>query len=274
MVDVVSWTSGAPTTQFIMECERVSQDVAGNFTRVAVFLRAINRGSTGSYSGNYGEQVGTIDGIGGSAVHSGTPFLPSGYATNAQRWRDGPWYFDIPHGEDGNRGNITLRMRLTYLGVNTTLTGEFWDFPTINRTAGPPSGLTISNIFNDMATLSWARGALNGGTFQFDQLQVSSTPQAGLGDFTGVVENTGTTAALSFTQTGLKPGVTYYVHVRTVTHISWGTWSAVVSFTTLPGARVKVDGLYKNAIPFVKVDGVWKKAVAFQKVADIWKKAS
>lgn len=38
--------------------------------------------------------------------------------------------------------------------------------------------------------------------------------------------------------------------------------------------KIKVNGVWKNAIPCVKVNGVWKKAVAFTKVNGVWKRGN
>ena len=38
--------------------------------------------------------------------------------------------------------------------------------------------------------------------------------------------------------------------------------------------KIKVNGVWKNAIPCVKVNGVWKKTVAFTKVNGVWKRGN
>lgn len=272
MTDRISLRSSvAPTTDFILEADRVGQSVSGNYTTARIFLKAINRGNTGSFFNNYGQQVGSIDGIGGNTIHSGHPFLPSGYATGAQRWRDSQWDVNIPHNADGTRGAITLRMVVSYGSNYYEGTASFNDFPAINRVPGTPTNLGISSISHRSAILAWTRGAING-TFQYDQIQISSTPQSGAGDFVAPVEITTTVSGITYTiPETLMPGVLYYVHVRTRNQSNFSPWTTIATFRTLAGARVKVNGVWKQAIPFVKVNGVWKKAIPFVKQSGTWR---
>lgn len=135
MTDRISVTKSAPTTEFVLECDRVSQSVENNTTRLAIYLRAINRGNTSSFSNWPGTQTGSVDGVGTAGAYSANPFLPSGVGTGVQRWRSGPHYIDIPHGDDGTRGAVTLRQTLVYGNgaVNESATVSFNDFPAIPR---------------------------------------------------------------------------------------------------------------------------------------------
>ena len=73
------------------------------------------------------------------------------------------------------------------------------------------------------------------------------------------------------TLSGLLPSTTYYVWTRGRNRRGWSDWSARSSAKTLASARVRVGGVYKNAIPFVKVNGVWKQADPYTKVNGVWK---
>lgn len=142
MTDRIGVTRNSPNTSFWLEADMVSQNVAGNYSTLALYLRCANgpSGSTGSYAGGYGIQWGGIDGFGEFGQHNGNPFLPSGYAQNQLRWRDGPWYVNIPHNSDGTRGAVTLRMILNYVntgGVDVHYTGSIGPFPTIPRASTP-----------------------------------------------------------------------------------------------------------------------------------------
>ncbi len=135
MTDQIAVSKTSPSTSFYLEADRISQDIAGNYTTIRCYLRCVNDGSTGSFSNFSGQQIGSIDGIGTFGTHSGTPFLPSGVAGGATRWRDGPYDVNIPHNADGTRGAITLRQGLYYDGggVAQDNTAAFSDFPTIPR---------------------------------------------------------------------------------------------------------------------------------------------
>lgn len=135
MTDRIGVAKSAPSTNFYLECDRDSQSIAGNYTRLRFRLRAVNAGSTGSYSNYPGRQFGSVDGIGTFADYQPNPFLPSGYANGQVRWDIGPYYLDIPHNADGTRGAVTLRMGLYYDGggVAEEHTVSFNDFPAIPR---------------------------------------------------------------------------------------------------------------------------------------------
>lgn len=135
MTDRISVSKTAPSTSFILEADRIGQSIAGNYTTIRCYLRAVNNGSTASFSSYPGDQIGSIDGIGEFGRHSATPFLPSGVAGGATRWRDGPFDINIPHNSDGTRGAITLRQGLYYDGgaVAQEDTASFNDFPAIPR---------------------------------------------------------------------------------------------------------------------------------------------
>jgi len=71
----------------------------------------------------------------------------------------------------------------------------------------------------------------------------------------------------------LQPGTTYYFWARGRNAKGWGPWSARSTGRTIAGARVKQNGVWKDAIPYVKVNGVWKLARPYSKVNGTWKKS-
>lgn len=68
----------------------------------------------------------------------------------------------------------------------------------------------------------------------------------------------------------LPIGSTIYMWARGHNSLGWGVYSARGSGKTLPGVKVKVNGVWKNAIPYVKVAGVWKPAVPYVKKSGTW----
>lgn len=136
----ISATKSSPATTFYLEADRYSQSVAGNYTTLRIYLRAINGpgGSTGSSFSGAGVQIAGVDGVDSNVgQHSANPFLPSGFANGATRWHDGPWYVNVPHNADGTRGAVTLRMSLDYGSIDVDHTASFNDFPTIPRASTP-----------------------------------------------------------------------------------------------------------------------------------------
>lgn len=74
------------------------------------------------------------------------------------------------------------------------------------------------------------------------------------------------------TITGLSPGTTYYFWSRTHNVQGWSNWSSSMSARTPAGARVRVVGVYRDAIPWVRVAGVWKMAQPWVNKVGTWKK--
>ena len=66
------------------------------------------------------------------------------------------------------------------------------------------------------------------------------------------------------------PGSPIYYWVRAHNAVGWGPFAGPVGATLLPGIRVEVAGVWKNAIPYVKVAGVWKAAVVYVKKSGAW----
>lgn len=71
--------------------------------------------------------------------------------------------------------------------------------------------------------------------------------------------------------TGLSPATQYYFWVRARNSVGWSAWSNPFGIITVSGARVKVGGVWKNAIPYVRVDGVWVLARPWVKIMGVWK---
>lgn len=136
MTDRIVVNKSSPSTQFVMEADIISQDIVNNKSILRVYVRAVNTGNTSSNSTYPGAQYFSVDGINPGSSHFGNPFLPSGFATNQQRWRDGPYDIDIPHLADGTRPDITIRMILDYDGgavSNENYTAVISGIPRIPR---------------------------------------------------------------------------------------------------------------------------------------------
>lgn len=73
--------------------------------------------------------------------------------------------------------------------------------------------------------------------------------------------------------TGLSPGTTYYLFVRAESAAGWGPWSTPTPAKTIAGARVKVEAVWHDAVPYVKDAGTWKLARPYGRIAGEWKEA-
>lgn len=119
-------------TNFLIEADTTEQNIIGNYSIVKMYMTAINRGNTSTKTLKSGIQHMSVDGVWVGVGHSGDPFLPDGVATNANRWRMGPYYIRVAHKADGTRGPVTFRMTLNYFGVKQTYLYSYTDFPKIN----------------------------------------------------------------------------------------------------------------------------------------------
>lgn len=146
---------------------------------------------------------------------------------------------------------------------------DFWQ--RIDRAAAPSkaTGLQATTIGHTSAFFTWARGAMNGGSFQEDQIQISSSPQSGSGDFTGTVEVTASDYSNSDYATAtnvLRQGRTYRAHVRSRNSVGWGPWSDIYTFRTLSSGRLKqADNTYREFVMFIKTETGYREAVPFLK---------
>lgn len=71
--------------------------------------------------------------------------------------------------------------------------------------------------------------------------------------------------------TGLSPATTYYVWGRVRNAAGWSAYSPVTSLHTIAGAYFNVNGVIREAVPYVKHEGVWKLARPWGRQAGVWK---
>lgn len=71
----------------------------------------------------------------------------------------------------------------------------------------------------------------------------------------------------------LLPGVLYYFRARVRNAVGYSAYGTTRSAKTLPGAWVKVGGVWMRAVPYVRVAGAWVPAIPHVKVAGAWTEA-
>lgn len=69
------------------------------------------------------------------------------------------------------------------------------------------------------------------------------------------------------------PGSIVYIWSRGRNAAGWGPWSARTTVQLKRGIKIKWQGAWKDAIPYVKVAGLWMPVELFVKIAGIWKAA-
>lgn len=174
--------------------------------------------------------------------------------------------FNVAHRPDGNAEYyVSGGLTLTGLGSASATTG--WrSLPRIQTATVPqaPTGLGVDQ--NEMTSLRYRfSGNGDGGApiLEWQALwQEGSGPQNPLGWQSGTL-----------ILPGLKPGTNYNFWSRGRNSVGWGPWSGMSSGRTLAGSRVRHNGTWKEAVPYVKHNGAWKLAQPYSKINGIWRKS-
>jgi hypothetical protein len=85
-----------------------------------------------------------------------------------------------------------------------------------------PGGITVSNVTDIGASISWA--PVSGGTSYEYAVTLTNTPPSGAGNNLSLPTTT---------LTGLTPGTSYYVHVRTACGLVYSPWTSQTFTTTI-----------------------------------------
>lgn len=244
----ISWTSSAPTTEFNLYADRVGQSQDGNYTTVRIYIRAYNRGSTGSYFSDSGLHHGWIEDYSSDdASHSGNPFLPSGVANDSQRWSV-MQEINVKHGSNGKRGAVTLHMTVKYGSNDISKTASFDDFPDIDVSPGTPSISSIGNVTSNSAIVNYRKGGGSSPTGWTVQWADNSS-------FSGATSKNVAIKDSNYQLTGLTHRKTYSVRVRSYNDEGTSNWSDISQFTTgydLPSAphSYHIDTLDQTSIRY------------------------
>lgn len=243
MTDRISSFQSSPSTTFTLEADVV--ETVPSFGdhgrwRLRFYLRAKNGpgGTAGSQYLGAGSQTGRRSA--GSVwnvfgTHSGNPFLPSGYADEAQRWRDGPTDQWVNANDNGywhtSLTSMPLQMSLVYGAINTTLTGSV-PIPRIPRAPGAAGTPSMGAVTASTAAFSWTAAVRGNANITRYEYQYATT--ADFASPIGGTHNNG--LSLSASVSGLSAVTGYYLRVRAVNGDGNGAWSGSRSFTTAPNA--------------------------------------
>lgn len=167
----------------------------------------------------------------------------------------------LGHNGDGT-GTLSAYGQLIGFSAQNSQGSASWDLPTIPRFTSPPSTPVITNITQTSLDVTFADGS-GGAPIDSRQIVYGTDP-------TGVV-NTTISSDGSTTITGLIPAKTYYFWARTHNAAGYSDFSARAQADTIAGARLRVGGVWKMAIPYTKVAGTWKLARPWTKVMGVWK---
>lgn len=196
----------------------------------------------------------------------------------------GIFEWQIGWGTDPNNvQNIIHTFDSVLTGLTSGVTYYFWARGTNSHGAGPwsarssattlripdaPGAPVLANVTQTAFTLAVFAVNGDGGTaltgFEIYFATVATTPPTTPGSLLSL-------ASLPLVESGLIPGTTYFVWVRTKNAIGYSPWSAMSSTTSVAGVRVKASGVWKQAIPYVRDGGVWKLARPWGKLLGTWK---
>lgn len=168
----------------------------------------------------------------------------------------------IAHASNGTK-TFSASIDLTGYNGQRSNASASWALPTIPRNPNAPVNLVLSSIQQTSVQLAWAPNPADGlpnTSYTISYGTATDATPSIIGD-----------PASPLIITGLLPGVKYYFKVRATNSVGTGPYSGIVNTTTIAGARVKVGGVWKQAIPYVRVAGVWKVARPWTKVVGVWK---
>jgi hypothetical protein len=213
----ISSFQSSPATTFELEADVAGVDPSygshGRW-RVRFYLRAENGpgGSSGSGYFGSGTQIGRYGNSNSEfGRRSGNPFLPSGVANGAQRWRVGPFDEYVNANSDGfysgGSSSLPLRMDLDYGSVDVSPASAFV-MGRIAREPGKSPTPSLSVVSATSITATWS--AAERGNDDIDNYQIQMAENSSFTD--AATASAGTDR--SYTSVSRTPGTKVYVRVR------------------------------------------------------------
>lgn len=140
---------------------------------------------------------------------------------------------------------------------------------TTQRVPGRPSAPVASNILADRATLTFSDPSDTGSTAitsrQIGYATTNADPTVSSNIFTGTSPRV---------IAGLDPGKTYWFATRARNTIGWGPWSTRRQVQTEFALRVRYQGQWRYAIPYVRHSGTWRKTTPHVRQGTQWRSGS
>lgn len=167
---------------------------------------------------------------------------------------------NVGHNGDGTKA-FNLSCQITGWQNLVSVGSGWFTLPTIPRASPPPMIASIGEVSQTSFAVYWIDGA-GGAPIDSRQLAYGTDPDT---------PETTISATNFEVITGLNPATRYYIWVRTHNSIGYSDWSARGTVLTIAGARVKVAGEWKQAIPYVRVSGTWVLARPWVNVLGEWK---
>lgn len=174
--------------------------------------------------------------------------------------------FAVPHRSDGT-AEYFVNAGLDLINLGHADSGTGWrSLPRLARVPDAPTPIGITDITQTSMTYRFS-GNYDGGSpiIEYQALwQKAGGPQIEI-----PWQNSGVVP-----RTLLDPATTYNFWSRGRNAVGWGPWSNMMSARTLAGAKVRQNGVWKDAIPYVNQNGSWKLAQPYSKINGIWRRSS
>lgn len=256
---VRSNTANGGTSYFDLDFQLVSDDGVTRVMRAVVYLTSLNVSDT-SNAFNVSEWG-----------YSRSGAYPFGGVYN----HDPIWYQDVAFTRSvGSDYQISVLAEIS--GVNywgTTLAAQALATIPARYEAPSAPGTGADTITPTSARIVVYASTYNGGAgidaYEAYVMTNNAYPGAGgniISSAGGGTYNTGNV---------LTPSTRYFYTARAHNAAGlWSAWTPMKEFTTQAAARVKVGGVWVNAIPYVKYGGVWRQALPYVKKNGIWTQAS
>jgi hypothetical protein len=126
-----------------------------------------------------------------------------------------------------------------------------------------PTSVALSQVTQTSVFCTFTDNAINGSNIVARQIGYGQNSTAPI----TTINSDGTTAI-----SGLTPGIVYYFWARSSNEYGYGPWSVRTSVRTAAGMKVNVNGVWKDAVPYVRVSGVWVPAEPWAKLGGVWRK--
>lgn len=174
-------------------------------------------------------------------------------------------YFNVKHNSDGT-ARYYVAGGLTLMNIGTASANTGWrSLPKIQTATVPSAPTSLGVDLNEMTSLRYRFSGNSNGGAPILEWQIQWQEGSGALKY---VSSSGTTIF-----TGLNPAASYNFWARGRNSVGWGPWSAKSTGKTIAGARIKSNGVWRDAIPYVKVNGIWKLAQPYVKQNGVWKKS-
>lgn len=169
----LSLSTSAPSVQFYLQADELSNDPVTNKHVVRCYLVAINRGNTSTfYSGTGAVVTGSVDGNAFS-VSGNDAKLASGTPNGAAFWTHGPYDITVDGDADGT-ATADLGLSVSYPSVSGGgSTSGTLTLAKLTTVPGVPTGVSLVRNSDSQATVSWADTSPSNGQPTSDQIRTS-----------------------------------------------------------------------------------------------------